>query len=275
MRNKKFLRRIIEILFILVLIVPSQSIYARAGGGGGCGGGGGGASFNSANSSSGGRNGSSGVDFTFIMKHKLLFGSVAFFLLSGGGVLMFVEMDRYSKVVKRKSDKLKELALKDPCWNINYIKSVVEDTFYSIQYAWNDDEYERVESLLTTSLYNKHLKVLEEFKRENKKNVLKDIQFKGCRIISLFEGDEKQWGFIWVEVNFSMIDYIVNTKGKRRIIEGNDNCSRSDFEYWKFVYIENTWLLSNILQKNEVGSGYKKLYREAENAYGSINMKKS
>ncbi|MBI5996543.1 hypothetical protein [Clostridium perfringens] len=274
MRNKKFLRRIIEILFILVLIVPSQPIYARAGGGGG-GGGGGGASFNSANSSSGGRNGSSGVDFTFIKEHKLLFGSVAFFLLSGGGVLMFVEMDRYSKVVKRKSDKLKELALKDPCWNINYIKSVVEDTFYSIQYAWNDDEYERVESLLTTSLYNKHLKVLEELKRENKKNVLKDIQFKGCRIISLFEGDEKQWGFIWVEVNFSMIDYIVNTKGKRRIIEGNDNYSRSDFEYWKFVYIENTWLLSNILQKNEVGSGYKKLYREAENAYGSINMKKS
>lgn len=274
MRNKKFLRRIIEILFILVLIVPSQPIYARAGGGGG-GGGGGGASFNSANSSSGGRNGSSGVDFTFIKEHKLLFGSVAFFLLSGGGVLMFVEMDRYSKVVKRKSDKLKELALKDPCWNINYIKSVVEDTFYSIQYAWNDDEYERVESLLTTSLYNKHLKVLEELKRENKKNVLKDIQFKGCRIISLFEGDEKQWGFIWVEVNFSMIDYIVNTKGKRRIIEGNDNYSRSDFEYWKFVYIENTWLLSNILQKNEVGSGYKKLYKEAENAYGSINMKKS
>lgn len=273
MRNKKFFRRIIEILFILVLIVPSQPIYARAGGGGG-GGGGGGASFNSANSSSGGGNGSSGVDFTFIKEHKLLFGSVAFFLLSGGGVLMFVEMDRYSKVVKRKSDKLKELALKDPCWNINYIKSVVEDTFYSIQYAWNDDEYERVESLLTTSLYNKHLKVLEELKRENKKNVLKDIQFKGCRIISLFEGDEKQWGFIWVEVNFSMIDYIVNTKGKRRIIEGNDNCSRSDFEYWKFVYIENTWLLSNILQKNEVGSGYKKLYREAENAYGSINMKK-
>ncbi|EJT6612539.1 hypothetical protein N2W28_000102 [Clostridium perfringens] len=273
MRNKKFLRRIIEILFILVLIVPSQPIYARAGGGGG-GGGGGGVSFNSANSSSGGGNGSSGVDFTFIKEHKLLFGSVAFFLLSGGGVLMFVEMDRYSKVVKRKSDKLKELALKDPCWNINYIKSVVEDTFYSIQYAWNDDEYERVESLLTTSLYNKHLKVLEELKRENKKNILKDIQFKGCRIISLFEGDEKQWGFIWVEVNFSMIDYIVNTKGKRRIIEGNDNCSRSDFEYWKFVYIENTWLLSNILQKNEVGSGYKKLYREAENAYGSINMKK-
>lgn len=272
MRNKKC-RRIIEILFILVLIVTSQPIYARAGGGGG-GGGGGGASFNSANSSSGGRNGSSGVDFTFIKEHKLLFGSVAFFLLSGGGVLMFVEMYRYSKVVKRKSDKLKELALKDPYWNINYIKSVVEDTFYSIQYAWNDDEYERVESLLTTSLYNKHLKVLEELKSENKKNVLEDIQFNGCRIISLFEGDEEQWGFIWVEVNFSMRDYIVNTKGKRRIIEGNDNYSRSDFEYWKFVYIENTWLLSNILQKNEVGSGYKKLYREAESAYGSSNMKK-
>mgnify|MGYP001340513222 CR=1 FL=1 len=46
-----------------------------------------------------------------------------------------------------------------------------------------------------------------------------------------------------------MRDYIVNTKGKRMIIEGNDNYSRSDFEYWKFVYIENTWLLSNILRK--------------------------
>ncbi|HHD2730919.1 hypothetical protein ACQPUH_02045 [Clostridium perfringens] len=273
MRNKKFLRRIIEILFILVLIVPSQPIYARAGGGGG-GGGAGGSGFISSSESGGGKNGASAFDFKFIMKHKLLFGSVAFFLLSGGGVLMFVEMDRYSKVVKRKSDKLRELGLKDPYWNINYIKSVVEDTFYSIQYAWNDDEYERVESLLTTSLYNKHLKVLEELKSENKKNVLEDIQFNGCRIISLFEGNEEQWGFIWVEVNFSMRDYIVNTKGKRRVIDGNDNYSRSDFEYWKFVYIENTWLLSNILQKNEVGSGYKKLYIEAENAYGSSNMKK-
>lgn len=271
MRNKKC-RRIIGILFILLLIVPSQPIYARAGGGGGGGGAGGGGFISS--SENGGGNGSSGVDFTFIKEHKLLFGSVAFFLLSGGGVLMFVEMDRYRKVVKCKSDKLRELALKDPYWNINYIKSVVEDTFYSIQYAWNDEEYERGESLLTTSLYNKHLKVLDKLKSENKKNVLEDIQFKRCRIISLFEGDEKQWGFIWVEVNFSMKDYIVNTKGKRRIIEGNDNCSRSDFEYWKFVYIENTWLLSNILQKNEVGSGYKKLYREAENAYGSSNMKK-
>lgn len=230
MRNKKC-RRIIEILFILLLIVPSQPIYARAGGGGGGGGGGAGGGYASSSESGGGKDGASAFDFKFIMKHKLLFGSVAFFLLSGGVVLMFVEMDRYSKVVKRKSDKLKELALKDPYWNINYIKSVVEDTFYSIQYAWNDDEYERVESLLTTSLY-------------------------------------------WVEVNFSMRDYIVNTKGKRRVIEGNDNYSRSDFEYWKFVYIENTWLLSNILQKNEVGSGYKKLYREAENAYGSSNIKK-
>ncbi|GAA0099174.1 hypothetical protein ACV3XI_06310 [Clostridium perfringens] len=273
MRDKKFLRRIIEILFILLLIVPSQPIYARAGGGGG-GGGAGGGGFISSSESGGGKDGASAFDFKFIMKHKLLFGSVAFFLLSGGVVLMFVEMDRYSKVVKRKSDKLKELALKDPYWNINYIKSVVENTFYSIQYAWNDDEYERVESLLTTSLYNKHLKVLEELKSENKKNVLEDIQFNGCRIISLFEGNEEQWGFIWVEVNFSMRDYIVNTKGKRRIIEGNDNYSRSDFEYWKFVYIENTWFLSNILQKNEVGSGYKKLYREAESAYGSSNMKK-
>ncbi|EPZ9215093.1 hypothetical protein JVI29_001396 [Clostridium perfringens] len=272
MRNKKC-RRIIEILFILLLIVPSQPIYARAGGGGG-GGGTGGGGFISSSESGGGKDGASAFDFKFIMKHKLLFGSVAFLLLSGGGVLMFVEMDRYSKVVKRKSNKLKELALKDPYWNINYIKSVVEDTFYSIQYAWNDDEYERVESLLTTSLYNKHLKVLEELKSENKKNVLEDIQFKGGRIISLFEGNEEQWGFIWVEVNFSMRDYIVNTKGKRRVIEGNDNYSISDFEYWKFVYIENTWLLSNILQKNEVGSGYKKLYIEAENAYGSSNMKK-
>ena len=198
MRNKKFRRRIIEFLFILLLIVPSQDIYARAGGGGAGGGGGGGASFNSANSSSGGGNGSSGVDFKFIMEHKLLFGSGAFLLVFGGGALMFFEINRYSKWVKYKSDKLKELALKEPYWNINYIKSVVEDTFYSIQYAWNDDEYERVESLLTTSLYNKHIKVLDKLKRENKKNVLKDIQFNGCRIISLFEGDEKQWGFIWV-----------------------------------------------------------------------------
>ena len=109
MRNKKC-RRIIEILFILLLIVPSQPIYARAGGGGG-GGGAGGGGFISSSESGGGKDGASAFDFKFIMKHKLLFGSVAFFLLSGGVVLMFVEMDRYSKVVKRKSDKLKELAL--------------------------------------------------------------------------------------------------------------------------------------------------------------------
>ncbi|MDU7887221.1 MAG: hypothetical protein E7J47_12845, partial [Clostridium perfringens] len=103
MRNKKFFRRIIEILFILVLIVPSQPIYARAGGGGGGGGGGAGGGYASSSESGGGEDGASAFDFKFIMKHKLLFGSVAFFLLSGGVVLMFVEMDRYSKVVKRKS----------------------------------------------------------------------------------------------------------------------------------------------------------------------------
>ncbi|WP_300260322.1 hypothetical protein [Clostridium sp.] len=272
MRNKKC-RRIIEILFILLLIVPSHNIYARAGGGGGAGGGGVG-SFISSNSSNGG-NGSSGVDFTFIKEHKLLFGSGALLVVFGGGALIFLEVNRHSKIVKQKSDKLKELALKDPYWNLVYIKSVVEDTFYSIQYAWNDDEYERVYSLLTTSLYNKHIKVLDKLKSENKKNVLKDIQFKECRIITLFEGDEKQCGFIWVEVKFSMIDYIVSTKDKKKILEGSDISNRTDFEYWKFVYIENTWLLANILQKNEVGSGFKNLYREADLAYRSSNMKEN
>lgn len=78
MRDKKFLRRIIEILFILLLIVPSQPIYARAGGGGGGGGGGAGGGYASSSESGGGKDGASAFDFKFIMKHKLLFGSVAF-----------------------------------------------------------------------------------------------------------------------------------------------------------------------------------------------------
>ena len=68
MRNKKC-RRIIEILFILLLIVPSQPIYARAGGGGG-GGGAGGGGFISSSESGCGKDGASAFDFKFIMKPR-------------------------------------------------------------------------------------------------------------------------------------------------------------------------------------------------------------
>ncbi|ELC8442581.1 hypothetical protein QYB59_001608 [Clostridium perfringens] len=271
MKNKKYKRGILGFLFILLLTVPSHNIYARAGGGGG--GHSGSHSSHSAGNVSG-DNDSDDINWNFIKQHIFLLGSSAILIILGGGTLCIWRLNKYSKWVKYKSDKLKELGSKDSNWNLAYIKSVVEDTFYSIQYAWNDDEYEKVQNLLTKELYNQHIKVLDDLKKENKKNVLEDIKLKKSRIITLFEGNENKCGFIWVEVKFSMIDYIVNMNKTHNRIEGNDTCSQSDFEYWKFIYINNEWVLSKILQREDVGENLRKLYKEAEEANIASNIQK-
>lgn len=264
LKNKNYKKVLIITLLVCLLIIPNQSIYARAGGGH-SGGHGGGRSHGGSFSHSGKNNGSE-ISWTYTRKYALLFGLGSGSLILCVGCLGAASLSKHKKLVEKKSNKLKELGNNDPNWNIIYLKRMVEDMFYDIQYAWADDEYHKVQCLLSDRLYEKHIKTLDELKKSNKRNILKDIEFEGCRIVTLFEGNENKHGFIWVEVKFSMIDYIVDISKGNEVIEGNCEASKSDFEYWKFIYIDNMWFLSKILQKTETGHGLGRLYKEAEEA---------
>lgn len=179
---------------------------------------------------------------------------VDYIALAGTGFIVFV-----LKVLRSEGFKFKEndilplinkLSSKNPDWHLDNIKEVVETTFFSIQESWTNNTYYNVKDLMTSDLYNKHITQLNEMTSNYKTNILKDIKINELYLVSAAESDDNNPGFIWINIKASMIDYILDIRTNK---VSSDNKNPNSFEeYWKFIYINNKWLLCEILQKDSV-----------------------
>ncbi|CEQ22299.1 membrane protein [[Clostridium] sordellii] len=179
---------------------------------------------------------------------------VDYIALAGTGFVVFV-----LKVLRSEGFKLKEndilplinkLSSQNPDWHLDNIKEVVETTFFSIQESWTNNTYYNVKDLMTSDLYNKHITQLNEMTSNYKTNILKDIKINELYLVSAAENDDNNPGFIWINIKASMIDYILDIRTNK--VSSDNKNSNSFEEYWKFIYINNKWLLCEILQKDSV-----------------------
>ena len=86
-------------------------------------------------------------------------------------------------------------------------------------------------------------------KYKNQRNVLEKISLVSALPVAVYDDSDNSRDYIWFYIKGRMVDYTIDTE-TQLIVEGSTSPS-SFVEYWKFVRKNDSWVLSNILQKNE------------------------
>ncbi|MGG7098778.1 Tim44 domain-containing protein [Clostridium sardiniense] len=244
---KKHYKKIIKILILVILILPTTSAFPIAGGGSG-GGGGGGAGGGSGGRSGGssGRGGSSGAS----VESQIISGALGIFTFVGG-----FEKVKRKIILKRKKDgflsAIKEFKKYDLGWEYNDISNDITTAFYLVQEAWTKRNQDIAREYMSKKLYTLHKTKTEWMKVREEKNILKDVELLEVIPIGALNSKDKFEDMIWVNIKCSMVDYTINEK-TNSIIDGNKSKHKRYEQFWRFKRDEKHWVLDEIKWPNEI-----------------------
>ncbi|WNN68551.1 TIM44-like domain-containing protein [Lactococcus lactis] len=109
------------------------------------------------------------------------------------------------------------------------LEKEIEQTFISIQEAWDRQDLQSVRNLYTDELYYKHQKVIDDLLAKGLINHTNDVIVDGFSNYKRKSDETFQ-----VDISFVAIDYSVN-KDTKQIVQGN-NMYRQDFKQrWTFI----------------------------------------
>ena len=137
----------------------------------------------------------------------------------------------------------------DNAWKYKDIISTVNDSFIAIQNAWSNMDMSSASQYMSTDLYDKFQVKLNWMAYRNEKNILKNIQLLQALPVAVHDDSDNARDYIWFYIKGKMTDYTIDTTTQRKI---SGNTSPAAFvEYWQFTRNEDTWVLNEILQKDE------------------------
>lgn len=277
MKFLKKKRSIIAIVIILVMLTP-LTVFARPGGGKGGFSGGSKGGFSTPKSysssySSGYRRGGFffGSPFGRIMSGIALFslGGVA---LVGGGLYLagrgFFKGGRggskgegnynpnmnnpniNSSNINNATNVIGEASKFDSTWRYEGIKERVSDVFYGYATAWMNRDLSFAKDYLSERYLNDVNTKLEWMSLRGEVNILKDYKLINLKPVSAIDNVGDNDDILWVLVEASSIDYIIN-ENTNQVIDGDPRYARSYGEYWRFIKERGNWVLDNIVQLHE------------------------
>lgn len=138
-------------------------------------------------------------------------------------------------------------ASKDPIWDFNSIKARIEEVYFRVQDAWMERDQNLVKDCISPRLYQKHKLQTDMMIKKGTKNILEDVNLMSARIVEVldFKNDSKDQ--FWIVLKGSMIDYTINESSKKTL-RGSKTQTEKFSELWKFVRVNNEWLLDEIDQ---------------------------
>ena len=105
----------------------------------------------------------------------------------------------------------------DVTFDKNKFCAWVEEIFLKIQKAWSNRNIEEIRQYETPELYEQHLNQIDEFKEEQKINVIEEIEINHVHIVDYECENNKE--IITVEVSSRMKDYIID-ENTQELLEG-------------------------------------------------------
>lgn len=248
MRGKDFLnfiKKLCGLLAVILIISGTSTAYARAGGGGSSGGGGGGGGTGGTGGSHSSSRNSTGSNNPI----SSIIGFGAFAIMASAAVIIFKV--RIGKKKVESISVIKDLSKSDDNWNYKNIKRDIEDAFYKVQTAWMERNQDLAKEYMSEDLYTKHRTQTEWMKIKKQKNILKGITLLGASPIGIEDHEGIDKDIIWVHINARSQDYIINEE-TNEVIEGKARRYVQFEEYWKFIRVEQRWVLDEIRQINEI-----------------------
>lgn len=230
--NKKELRT--ALLLILLFFAGTEICLARAGGGGAT-------------------DKIAGGIFTIILAFIL----APFFFIYG--IVMTVLWKRKGRRAERLAE---SLSTGDALWNLRTLKARVELAFYKVQNAWMERNQELAREFMSDRIYEKHKIQTDAMLKNGTKNMLENINLKTVLITSVEDYRDNSRDSFSALIKGTMTDYHINEKSGN-ITRGDRTKTENFEEIWKFIRVNNTWLLDEIDQEaNRDDLRYARAYSE-------------
>ena len=240
MKNKKYIL-IFAVLLLVLLAVP---VWGRAGGGGSSGSGGGGGS-----SSSGGGSYTSHRSYYKggNVAGMILQAGVVFFTASGGTIVLI----RKAMAARARSRKAMAFyAQLGDNWDYREIQRQVEETYFQVQECWRRMDVSYGAPYLSQELLEEFDSKIQWMQVRGEAVVQKNVKLLSAMPVYVEDNPGEEYDMIWYLIHGKMTGYYIDVN-TRKVIRGNTR-PEAFFEYWKFVYRGERWVLQEIKQKDEM-----------------------
>lgn len=186
-------------------------------------------------------------------------GTSAIVMFIGFIYLLILSFKR-EKLRKKAMDDLVIAKSKDPTWNEDILKEIVKNTFFFYQEAWAFKDLSSLNEYLTDDYLSRANEEMNTI-LAGRKNIIKDPKISFLHLMYIGDREWQEGDIFIMEVNASMIDYIVSeTTGefiKSTLFQGKNELyedykkramvdSQSFTEYWVFIRVNWEWQLNDI-----------------------------
>ncbi|MGC4114090.1 MAG: TIM44-like domain-containing protein [Myxococcales bacterium] len=147
----------------------------------------------------------------------------------GGGVETGTHLP--TLIAPDRDEALAALRTRDPQFDAAQLLGRADMVFQELQAAWSDRDWLRVRPFVSDSLFQMQLYWIENFKRQQQRNVIDQVVIKGREIAAVVS--DKHYDAVTLRIFASCLDYVVGEDGK--LIRGNKSRPTTFSEYWTFI----------------------------------------
>ena len=188
-------------------------------------------SYDHDSSSSGGNSKTSKVDIIFIVTLVSMISIYGIYLLITEGIKPKKKTNSISSNrIMKKTYNISKIDIKKyfPDKTEDTLAKELYDKFVSVQEAWMNFDYNKLQELCTSELYESYKSDLEILKKENGKNIMSDFKYGSSKIVEISESNNILT--VKMLLNVSFYDYVINTETNKVIKGFKDRKYYNDYE---------------------------------------------
>ena len=225
-------------ILLTALAVP---VWGRAGGGSSGGGGGhsgssGGGSYHSGRSSS--RSNLTG---------NILFGVNAIVVTCGGAIAFTIKA---KKAAAKSRNLMRQYEKIGGNWDYREVQRQVEEAYYQIQECWRRMDAGYAAAYLSEELLEDFNMKIQWMEVREEEVVQKHVKLLSAVPVGAYDELGEENDCIRYLIHGSMVGYYIN-RNTKICVRGNTK-KESFYEYWKFIYRNERWVLQEIRQQDEI-----------------------
>ena len=158
----------------------------------------------------------------------------------------------------------KKISIDRKYWSIYELNKRVENSFYRIENAWSNMDIDSVSSYLNSSIMTSFKRKIHLLEIEGKQNILENITLINSILIGMKREKNDTKDLAYFLINGSMRDYVcrIDRKPIKKLAPIN-----KFIEVWKFARKDGAWVLDEIINEEKFP------YREKEfNVIDNFNL---
>lgn len=177
----------------------------------------------------------------------ILQAGVVFFAASGGTIVL-IRKARAARARSRKA--MAFYAQMGDNWDYREIQRQVEETYFQVQECWRRMDITYGAPYLSQELQEEFDSKIQWMQVRGEAVVQRNVRLLSAMPVYAEDHPGEEYDAIWYLIHGKMTGYYIDVN-TRKVIRGNTR-PEAFFEYWKFVYRGERWVLQEIRQKEEM-----------------------